>query len=171
MGAYDASRFSPPAPVAHVEIRDPKSGNSVSNVLMLVDSGADIENFREAKLSPSDPAPVLTVTITECFPKTEAGARFLLRRAQSTANPNEFSNALRGLASARSQHPELHAFLDSHLMDPRLSDGTALAIMCRPKSQIFSFRKKLTIICPCLTTGWHHRMRKRHMPLPNNSPK
>ena len=42
MGAYDASRFSPPAPVALVEIRDPKSSNSVGNVLMLLDSGADI---------------------------------------------------------------------------------------------------------------------------------
>ncbi len=42
MGAYDASRFSPPAPVANVEIRDPKSGKSVPNVLMLLDSGADI---------------------------------------------------------------------------------------------------------------------------------
>jgi hypothetical protein len=41
MPAYDDVRFAPPAPVASVEIRHPDSGESVVNVPMLVDSGAD----------------------------------------------------------------------------------------------------------------------------------
>jgi predicted aspartyl protease len=42
MPAYDASLFSPPAPVARVVLRDPKTGFSVSDVPMLVDTGADV---------------------------------------------------------------------------------------------------------------------------------
>lgn len=42
MGTYDASLFSPPAPVARVTLRDPESGATVSDVPMLVDTGADI---------------------------------------------------------------------------------------------------------------------------------
>jgi hypothetical protein len=39
-----------------------------------------IENFREARSSPRDPTSLLAVTITQYFPKSEAGVRFLLRR-------------------------------------------------------------------------------------------
>jgi hypothetical protein len=40
--AYDSNLFDPPAPVAAVVIRDPTSGNIVSDVPMLIDSGSDI---------------------------------------------------------------------------------------------------------------------------------
>lgn len=42
MAAYDSNLFDPPAPVALVSIRDPGSGNVVSNVRMLLDSGSDL---------------------------------------------------------------------------------------------------------------------------------
>jgi hypothetical protein len=42
MPAYDGSRFAPPAPVASVVVRHPDSGVSVSDVPMLIDSGADV---------------------------------------------------------------------------------------------------------------------------------
>lgn len=42
MPAYDGVRFSPPAPVAMVALRRPSGGQSVSDVPMLIDSGADV---------------------------------------------------------------------------------------------------------------------------------
>jgi len=42
MPAYDANRFDPPAPVAHVTLRHPVTGVSLSDVPMLMDSGADV---------------------------------------------------------------------------------------------------------------------------------
>ena len=42
MPAYDATLFDPPAPVAMVTIRSPTTGESVDNVAMLIDSGADV---------------------------------------------------------------------------------------------------------------------------------
>jgi hypothetical protein len=42
MPTYDADLFNPPAPVARVTLRDPSNGNTVGDVLMLIDSGADI---------------------------------------------------------------------------------------------------------------------------------
>ncbi len=42
MPAYDSNLFEPPAPVAVVSIRDPKGGNTVRGVPMLVDSGSDV---------------------------------------------------------------------------------------------------------------------------------
>ena len=42
MPTYDASRFDPPAPVARVALRNPQSGATVSNMLLLLDTGADI---------------------------------------------------------------------------------------------------------------------------------
>ena len=42
MPAYDADRFDPPAPVAHVTLRHPVTGISLSDVPMLMDSGADV---------------------------------------------------------------------------------------------------------------------------------
>jgi len=41
MPAYDDSRFAPPAPVALVSIRHPDREEVVSDVPMLIDSGAD----------------------------------------------------------------------------------------------------------------------------------
>jgi hypothetical protein len=42
MPAYDSNLFNPPAPVASVTLRDPGTGNTASDVRMLIDSGADI---------------------------------------------------------------------------------------------------------------------------------
>jgi predicted aspartyl protease len=42
MPNYDASHFDPPAPVAHVTLRNPHNGATVSDVLLLLDTGADV---------------------------------------------------------------------------------------------------------------------------------
>jgi predicted aspartyl protease len=42
MPSYDATHFDPPAPVAQVILRNPHSGATVSDVPLLVDTGADI---------------------------------------------------------------------------------------------------------------------------------
>jgi predicted aspartyl protease len=42
MPSYDAIRFDPPAPVASVAIRNPQTGANVSDVSLLIDTGADI---------------------------------------------------------------------------------------------------------------------------------
>ena len=42
MPTYDASHFSPPAPVARTILRNPLSGATIYDVLLLVDSGADV---------------------------------------------------------------------------------------------------------------------------------
>jgi predicted aspartyl protease len=42
MLAYDANRFNPPAPLARITLRDQKSGTTLSDVLMLIDTGADV---------------------------------------------------------------------------------------------------------------------------------
>ena len=41
MPAYDDRRFAPAAPVASATIRHPDSGDSISDVPILIDSGAD----------------------------------------------------------------------------------------------------------------------------------
>jgi len=42
MPGYDGERFDPPAPVAHVTLRNPASGQTISDIPMLLDTGADI---------------------------------------------------------------------------------------------------------------------------------
>jgi hypothetical protein len=42
MPAYEGELFSPPAPVARISLRNPKSGKVVQGVPMLIDSGADV---------------------------------------------------------------------------------------------------------------------------------
>jgi hypothetical protein len=42
MPRYDASRFTPPAPVAWVTLRNPANGAELEEVPMLLDSGADV---------------------------------------------------------------------------------------------------------------------------------
>lgn len=42
MPAYDALHFDPPAPVATVTLRSPDSEAMVSDVVMLLDTGADV---------------------------------------------------------------------------------------------------------------------------------
>jgi len=42
MPKYDAENFDPPAPVAYVILRNPATGVSLSDVPMLIDTGADV---------------------------------------------------------------------------------------------------------------------------------
>ena len=42
MLSYDASHFDPPAPVARVTLRNPYSGATLSDVQLLLDTGADV---------------------------------------------------------------------------------------------------------------------------------
>jgi len=42
MPKYDAENFDPPAPVAYVTLRNPATGVSLSDVPMLMDTGADV---------------------------------------------------------------------------------------------------------------------------------
>jgi Aspartyl protease len=42
MPNYDTSRYDPPAPVAQVTLRDMNSGVLLSNILLLLDTGADV---------------------------------------------------------------------------------------------------------------------------------
>jgi len=42
MPAYDTAQFDPPAPLAQVTLRNPDSMVIQSNILMLLDSGADV---------------------------------------------------------------------------------------------------------------------------------
>ena len=42
MPSYDASHFSPPAPVAQATLRNPLNGATISDVLLLIDTGADV---------------------------------------------------------------------------------------------------------------------------------
>jgi len=42
MPDYEASLFDPPAPVARVVLRNPDAGTAVSDVLLLLDTGADV---------------------------------------------------------------------------------------------------------------------------------
>jgi hypothetical protein len=42
MPDYDATQFSPPAPVASVTLRNPENGTVRADVVMLLDTGADI---------------------------------------------------------------------------------------------------------------------------------
>jgi hypothetical protein len=42
MPAYDDQLFSPPAPIARVSLRNTESGMTISDILMLIDSGADV---------------------------------------------------------------------------------------------------------------------------------
>ena len=42
MPAYDGERFRPPAPVAHVTLRNPVSGEVLPDIPMLLDTGADV---------------------------------------------------------------------------------------------------------------------------------
>ena len=42
MPAYDDRQFDPPAPVARVDLRNPESRVTVSDIPMLIDTGADM---------------------------------------------------------------------------------------------------------------------------------
>ena len=42
MTSYDSSHFNPPAPVVQATLRNPESGATISEVLLLIDTGADV---------------------------------------------------------------------------------------------------------------------------------
>lgn len=42
MPDYNAVRFDPPAPVAQCTVRNPRTGEAVTEVILLLDTGADI---------------------------------------------------------------------------------------------------------------------------------
>lgn len=48
MPAYDSKKFDPPAPVAHVTLRNQETGATWSEVLMLLDFGADVTMIPQA---------------------------------------------------------------------------------------------------------------------------
>lgn len=48
MSTYDSDLFDPPAPLARVTIRHPLSGATVSDVPMLLDTGADVTLLPQA---------------------------------------------------------------------------------------------------------------------------
>lgn len=50
MPEYEASLFDPPAPVARIVLRNPDAGNAVSDVLLLVDTGADVTLLPQASI-------------------------------------------------------------------------------------------------------------------------
>jgi hypothetical protein len=54
MPAYDGSLFTPPAPLARVIIRNPLSGATVSDVPMLLDTGADVTLLPQAFIEQLD---------------------------------------------------------------------------------------------------------------------
>ena len=62
MPKYDAENFDPPAPVAYVTLRNPATGVSLSDVPMLVDTGADVTllptgHVEELGVEPEDDKP------------------------------------------------------------------------------------------------------------------
>ena len=59
MPEYDAENYNPPAPVAYVTLRNPATGDILSNVPMLIDTGAD------TTLLPSDAVEKLGVAAEE----------------------------------------------------------------------------------------------------------
>ena len=42
MPTYDSTQFDPPAPLARVSLRAPDNDNAVTDVPLLIDSGADL---------------------------------------------------------------------------------------------------------------------------------
>jgi len=59
MPEYDSENYNPPAPVAHVTLRNPATGAILSNVPMLIDTGAD------ATLLPSNAIEQLGIAVGE----------------------------------------------------------------------------------------------------------
>ncbi len=60
MPSYDAERFTPPAPVAHVALRNAERTAEVADVPMLLDTGADVSlvprSATEGLALPDEPA-------------------------------------------------------------------------------------------------------------------
>jgi hypothetical protein len=52
MPSSDTAHFDPPAPVARVTLRNPHSGATIPDVLLLVDTGADITLLSRTAVEP-----------------------------------------------------------------------------------------------------------------------
>ncbi len=61
MPAFEAVGFDPPAAVASVILRDGKSGKSVSNVVLLLDTGADVTLIPRVAIEQSKMEPVIGI--------------------------------------------------------------------------------------------------------------
>lgn len=59
MPTYDREEFVPPAPVAHVTLRNRANGKQQHNVAMLIDTGADVTLVPKAVLAELELAPLL----------------------------------------------------------------------------------------------------------------
>jgi predicted aspartyl protease len=59
MTEYDSENYNPPAPVAYVTLRNPATGDVLTNVPMLIDTGAD------ATLVPSEVVEKLGISAEE----------------------------------------------------------------------------------------------------------
>jgi predicted aspartyl protease len=80
MPAYDDERFIPAAPVARVSLHHPESGESIADVPMLIDSGAD------ATLLPKSAIDSLGITRT--------GERYELMSFDGAINESEAVRAV-----------------------------------------------------------------------------
>jgi hypothetical protein len=58
MPAYDAKKFDPPAPVAKVILRQPESGVFITDVRMLMDTGADVTLVPRETIEQLEVAPI-----------------------------------------------------------------------------------------------------------------
>ena len=58
MPVYDSENFTPPAPVASVTLRHPTTGASLSGVLLLMDSGADVTLLPRQAIESLEIAPI-----------------------------------------------------------------------------------------------------------------
>ena len=58
MPAYNATLFDPPAPTANVVLRDPRPGKTVADVLLLLDTGADLSLVPQVAVQQLDVAPI-----------------------------------------------------------------------------------------------------------------
>jgi Aspartyl protease len=63
MPAYDERFFTPPAPLARVTLRQPENGAIVSDVPMLLDSGADVTLIPQASVARLG----LTIRVNESY--------------------------------------------------------------------------------------------------------
>jgi hypothetical protein len=80
MPAYDDDRYAPPAPIAMVSLQHPDSGESIADIPMLLDSGAD------ATLPPRSSVIALGLTGT--------GERYELVAFDGTTNESEAVQAV-----------------------------------------------------------------------------
>ena len=52
MPEYDAARYNPPAPVAHVTLRNPQTSVEIADQSLLIDTGADATLIPQVALAP-----------------------------------------------------------------------------------------------------------------------